>query len=491
MVSSHINIQDAHRFRNSARRQAFINKTIVAEVFNFGCAAATTCDAEDAIFGHTREGRLDAYASLLHHAAIMFAVYEALLLVAFIVALPWFLVVGFLRGKYLPNFRQRLGYYRGDPSNHDLWIHAVSVGEVIATRPVVDRIIERRPQTTIVVTTTTITGQDIARRSFPSATLAYFPFDFSFSVKRFLRQFAPRAFASMETEIWPNVSRIAHARGLKLVLANGRLSDRSYPRYRSMRWFFERVLRLYSRILVREQTDVERFIGIGAPREIVQLSGNIKFDIDFDQGPLEIRPLLDTMIAGRKVFVAGSTMEGEDEALIPHIADLVRELDCFIIIAPRKPERFEIVAALLTTSSARFLRRSELSADSKVEPRQCDVLLLDSIGELARIYALATASFVGGSLVPIGGHNPIEPAAAGSPVAFGPYMSNFREIAATFLAAHAAAEVRNIDRLLQFVKQMILDPAARAAYASRALATIDRNRGASDRIAAVIVEMLD
>lgn len=421
----------------------------------------------------------------------MFAVYEALLVLAFIVAFPWFLIVGFLRGKYLPNFRQRLGHYRGEPSNHDLWIHAVSVGEVIATRPVIERIIKRRPQTTIVVTTTTITGQNIARRSFPEASIAYFPFDFSISVHRFLRHFSPRAFAAMETEIWPNVSRIAHARGVRLMLANGRLSDRSYPRYRSMRWFFARILSLYSKILVREPTDRDRFVGIGAPPEIVEVSGNIKFDIDFDHEPLEIQPLLDAMIAGRKVFVAGSTMEGEDEVIIPHIADLVRELDCFVVIAPRKPERFEIVAGLLTAAETRFLRRSELTTETKVEPRQCDVLLLDTIGELAKMYSNATVSFVGGSLVPIGGHNPIEPAAAGSPVAFGGYMSNFREIAATFLEAHAAAEVHTVERLLEFVKLMMLDPAARATYASRALATIDRNRGAADRIAAAIVEMLD
>src|SRR5438128_2644373 len=220
----------------------------------------------------------------------MFLLYELLLVLGLIVALPYFLVTGVLRGKYLANFPERMGFYRTPAAAHDLWIHAVSVGETIAARPVVDEILRRRPQTSIVFTTTTITGQAQARRLFPNATVTYFPFDFAASVKRFLAHHAPRAFATMETEIWPNVTRLARARGLRLLLANGRISDRSFPRYRAMRPIVRRVLRNYERVLAREETDRARFIAIGAPPASVETSGNVKFDYVPDARPLEMAP---------------------------------------------------------------------------------------------------------------------------------------------------------------------------------------------------------
>src|SRR5438093_2942036 len=166
--------------------------------------------------------------------------------------------------------------------SHDLWIHAVSVGETLASRPVIDEVLRRRPATSIVFTTTTITGQSQARRLFPEATITYFPFDFSISVKRFLDHHRPRLFAAMETEIWPNVTRLSRARGLKLMLANGRLSDRSFPRYRAIRPLVRRILRHYDRVLVRDDGDRRRFIAIGAPEEAVETTGNVKFDFAID-----------------------------------------------------------------------------------------------------------------------------------------------------------------------------------------------------------------
>src|SRR5512142_1156448 len=185
----------------------------------------------------------------------MFVVYEVLLYLVFLVTLPFFLFTGLVRGKYLSNFRERLGLYRSPVSSHDLWIHAVSVGETIAARPVVAEVLRLRPGTSIVMTTTTITGQAQAKRLYPEATVTYFPFDFSFSVRRFLEHHKPRVFATMETEIWPNVTRLARARGLKLILANGRISDRSLPRYRAFRRIVAHVLRNYDRILAREEAD--------------------------------------------------------------------------------------------------------------------------------------------------------------------------------------------------------------------------------------------
>jgi 3-deoxy-D-manno-octulosonic-acid transferase len=414
----------------------------------------------------------------------MFVLYEVLLYLVLILALPYFLLTGVLRGKYLANVPERMGFYRTPAAAHDLWIHAVSVGETLAARPVVDEILRQRPGTTIVFTTTTITGQAQARRLFPDVTVTYFPFDFAWSVKRFLGHHHPRVFATMETEIWPNATRLSRARGLRLLLANGRISDRSLPRYRLMRPFVASVLRQYERILAREETDRERFIAIGAPAAVVETSGNVKFDYVPDDRPLEIAPQLAIRIAGRKVLVLGSTMEGEDEALIPGLQRFIAAHHAFVVIAPRKPERFEVVANLLAASNIRFVRRTNWN-DGPV-----DVLLLDTFGELAKVYRFATAAFIGGSLVRTGGHNPIEPAADGVPVCFGPHMSNFREIARVFLRDGGAIEARDAAGVFTFAAQMFDDTAAQHSMSERACRTVEQNRGAAARTASRIVELL-
>ena len=421
----------------------------------------------------------------MYHATLMYFLYEVLLYLVLLVALPFFLLTGVLRGKYVVNFPARAGWFRHRADEHDLWVHAVSVGETLAAKPILDEIERQRPGTSVVFTTTTLTGQAQARRLYPQATVTYFPFDFAFSVRRFLDHHRPRAFATMETEIWPNVTRISRGRGLKMLLANGRISDRSFPRYRAFRWVVGPVLRKYDRILAREGTDHDRFVAIGAPAEIVEVSGNVKFDYEPDETPLEIAPQLEAMIAGRPVLVLGSTMEGEDEVLLPELEGLLAHRNVFVIIAPRKPERFEMVAGLLATSPLRYVRRSELPPNPSA-----DVLLLDTFGELAKVYRYATAAFIGGTLVPRGGHNPIEAAAAGVAVCFGPSMSNFREIAQVFLRDQAAAEVQNAADVIEFVSRMIDQPELQRAWGGRAREVVLRNRGASERTARRIVELL-
>jgi 3-deoxy-D-manno-octulosonic-acid transferase len=417
----------------------------------------------------------------------MYLLYEVLLYLALLLVLPYFLLTGVLRGKYLANFPARMGFFRHRAEEHDLWIHAVSVGETLAARPIVAEILARRPETSIVFTTTTLTGQAQAKKLFPAATVTYFPFDFAFAVRRFLDHHRPLAFATMETEIWPNVTRIARARGLRLILANGRISDRSFPRYRAMRMVVRSVLAKYDRILAREETDRERFVAIGAPADRVEVSGNVKFDFEPDSSPLEDAAAIESLMQGRPLVIFGSTMEGEDEALIPEIEKLVAARRAFVVIAPRKPERFELVAGLLATSTTlRPVRRTEMEGFRG----PADVLLLDTFGELAKIYRYATAAFVGGTLVPTGGHNPIEPAAAGVPVCFGPSMSNFREIADAFLHAEAAERVKSAAEAVAFAARMIDDRELRQAWGERARATVLQNRGASALTARRIVELL-
>jgi 3-deoxy-D-manno-octulosonic-acid transferase len=414
----------------------------------------------------------------------VFVLYDLLLYLAAIAMLPYVIVAGMVRGKYLTNFPERMGFYKTTVAAHDLWIHAVSVGETLAARPVVDEILRSRPSTTIVITTTTITGQAQARRLFPSATVTYFPFDFSASVNRFLRHHRPRVFATLETEIWPNATRLSRAAGVRMLLANGRISDRSFPRYRFLRKFVAPVLKQYDRILAREDADRERFIEIGAPPEIVETSGNVKFDYVPDDRPLEIAPRLLSLIAGRKVLVLGSTMQGEDEAMIGELQRFIAGKNAFVVIAPRKPERFEVVATMLTAAQIRFIRRSDWNDGP------ADVLLLDTFGELSKVYRYATAAFVGGSLVPTGGHNPIEPAAAGVPVCFGPFMSNFREIAGVFLRDGGAVEAKSAAEVFDFASRMFDDDGAQHVTSGRARATVEQNRGASARTAARILELL-
>lgn len=415
----------------------------------------------------------------------MYVLYEVLLYLVLVLGAPWFLLMGLLRGKYLVSARARFGVYRHRAEAHDLWIHAVSVGEALAARAVVEEILRQRPGTSIVVTTTTITGQAQAARLYREATVTYFPFDFARAVRRFLAHHRPRVYATMETEIWPNVTRIAHERGMRLILANGRISDRSFPRYRSFRFVLRPILSRYDRILARETTDRERFIAIGAPADRVEVTGNVKFDYEPAAAPLEMAAELEELIGTRKVVVLGSTMEGEDEALLPVVENLVAEHRAFVIIAPRKPERFEQVAGLLATSSLRFVRRSEMNAAA------ADVLLLDTFGELAKVYRYATAAFIGGSLLgTTGGHNPIEAAAVGVPVCFGPSMSNFREIAQIFLRNEAAQEVRTAEEAGDFLTRMIEEPEQQRARGARARETVLQNRGASARTARRIVELL-
>lgn len=410
----------------------------------------------------------------------MFWVYEVLLYLVFIFALPVLLP----RKKYRSNAMRRAGFYDSPAGSHDLWLHAVSVGEAIAARPIVEAIERMRPETSMVITTTTVTGQTQAKRLFPKATVTYFPLDFRFAVRRFLDHHRPRVFATMETEIWPNVTRLSRARGLRLALANGRISDRSFPRYRAFRPVIAGILAAYDRILVREEVDRERFLAIGAPPAAVETVGNVKFDTIADDAPLAIAGLLQQMIGGRRVVVLGSTLEGEDEMLCGAVESLVAR-GVFVVVAPRKPERFEAVARLFAGAQLRVARRSALPVSSAV-----DVLVLDTLGELSRIYRFADVAFVGGSLVPHGGHNPIEPAAAGVPVCFGPSMSNFREIAAVFLRAGAAEEVGDAAALEAFVVRMAEDEPLRRATGDRARATVDANRGASQRTAQRIVELL-
>lgn len=414
----------------------------------------------------------------------MFVIYEVVLSLVFILLLPGFLFLRLIRGKTSASISERIGFHLGQ-GTHDLWIHAVSVGEVAAARGIIDTVLRLRPETTVLVTTTTVTGQNLARRIFQDATVTWFPFDFTFSVNRFVDAYRPSAYVMIETEIWPNIARILSNRGIPALLVNGRISDRSFPRYRLIRPLARKILRRYSAILAREAIDRDRFIAMGAEPGKVSVTGNVKFDYEPSDAPLEFIGDLNRLIGTRALFVAGSTIAGEEDLLSDMFARLI-ENDLFTVLAPRKPGRFDEVAALLEQKNIRYARRTEIASCTSA-----DMILLDTIGELSRLYRHARVAFVGGSLVPGGGHNPVEPAAVGVPVAFGPYMNNFREVAGTLTQSGGGVAVNGVAGLEAFVMTMVTDDDAHRRRSRAAIQSVEANRGAVARIAQTIVERID
>jgi 3-deoxy-D-manno-octulosonic-acid transferase len=404
--------------------------------------------------------------------------------VAAIVALPWFAWQVFRHGKYLGSLAERLGRVPvginvdGDAS---IWVHAVSVGEAMAARPLLAGLRERYPTLKIFVTTTTATGQAIARtRLQPVDGVCYFPIDLPGSVGRFLDVLRPHALLIMETELWPNVLRACRARGITTMLVNGRLSPRSFGRYRALRPFMRRVVGDLDTIAVQTSDVAAKFIALGADPSAVLVTGSLKFDaVDPAAGKRDRVLRFFKVRLGRPVVIAASTLEGEDEPVLRAFRRArLRYRDALLILVPRHPERFTDVVALCASEGFRVERRTALPID--VEPK-ADVIVLDTIGELAALFEVATVVFVGGSLVKAGGHNIVEPAAHGKPVIFGPHMENFADIARTFLDQHGAVQVGSAGDLADALVALLDDPVRRATLGATARGIVEANRGATLR----------
>jgi 3-deoxy-D-manno-octulosonic-acid transferase len=372
----------------------------------------------------------------------MYLIYSVLIVVFFLVMSPYLVYQAVRYRKYVSSLRQRLGILPvsfnldGDES---IWIHAVSVGEVLTARALLQELRDRYPTFRIFLSTTTVTGYQVARNNLRYVDdVFYFPFDFAVIVRRTLRLVKPRIFIMMETELWPNLLRACRAAGVKTLLVNGRISSRSYPRYKLARPFFRHVLANVDRFCMQSEESARRIIDIGADPSRVTVTGSLKFDSL--EGPESIaaadrgrnRVLRYFRIPpDRPVLIAASTLKGEEEAVLEAFLR-VRAMrpSALLIIAPRKPERFDDVEALARRTGLNVARRTELRVDA--EPRH-DIVILDTIGELAQLFQVATVVFVGGSLVDAGGHNILEPAVFGKPILFGPHMQNFAEIARAFL----------------------------------------------------------
>lgn len=428
----------------------------------------------------------------------MYFAYSLLTFVLFMLVSPYFVYQALRYNKYIGSLGQRLGYlpitFNVD-GEESIWIHAVSVGEALTARALAADLKQRYPRLRLFLSTTTIAGQQVARRSLQDVDgVFYFPFDWAFIVRRTLDLVKPRAFIMMETEIWPNLLRACRERGVKTILINGRISSRSYPRYRLIRPFFRRVLADVDRFCMQSEESAHRLIELGADPVRVRVTGSLKFDsleapVPLAHGKPRQRVLRFFRVSPtRTVIVAGSTMRGEESAVLRAFARLKATTPgALAVLAPRQPERFGEVERLSRDAGFVTIRRSELPIDA--EP-SADVVVLDSLGELAQLYQLATAVFVGGSLVDHGGHNILEPAIFGKPVVFGPHMQNFKEIANAFVRSGAAVQVQSDRELEEVLPALVTDPVRRAQLGAAARALVEANRGAKDKTLAVIADLV-
>jgi 3-deoxy-D-manno-octulosonic-acid transferase len=435
----------------------------------------------------------------------MYALYSLLTAAGMLLLAPYFLVRGLIQGKYLGNIPERMGWrfppeLRGGSEGmreKSIWIHAVSVGEVLAVLPLAQELKMRFPQRRLVVSTTTVTGQKIARERIPFAdAVFYFPLDWRGPVLRALQATWAAAVVIVETEIWPNFLRECRRAQVPVIFVNGRLSERSFRGYgRALTYsagvlagFLKKVLGDATLFLVQSEEDAARLIALGAPGDRVLVTGNLKYDLAVPgDSPLS------TWLAGelaksdrRPVVVAGSVLANEEAAVLGAFAEVEREFPrALLILAPRKPEQFDNAAAIVAESGRKLLRRRDIilnGAGSGALSEAIQVFLLDSLGELAGLYRLADAVFVGGSLVPNGGHNILEPAAFGKVPIYGPSMENFREMAGKFLAAGAAIQVKSSEDLGAAWAGLLREPERAARMGASARELVDRNRGATEHV---------
>jgi 3-deoxy-D-manno-octulosonic-acid transferase len=430
-------------------------------------------------------------------SSVVLVLYTLAVLVLALVLSPWFLYQAARYGKYVGSLGQRMGVLPvtfnldGDES---IWIHAVSVGEALTARALIPDLRKRYPDLKIFLSTTTMTGQQIARERLSDVdAVFFFPFDLPPFVARTLRLVRPRHYIMMETEIWPNLLRACRKRGVKTVMVNGRISARSYPRYRMARGFFRSVLADVDQFCMQSEESARRIIDIGADPSRVTVTGSLKFESlespAASSGRGAGRVLRYFRISeSRPVLLAASTMKGEESAALAAFGAVRRtHPTALLIIAPRRPERFDEVVALARSEGLRVVRRTELTVDT--EP-PADVVVLDTIGELAQVFHVATVSFVGGSLVDHGGHNILEPAVHGTAIVFGPHMQNFSEIADAFLQREAAVQVQTSAELAGTWARLVNDPVERARLGAAARALVEANRGAKPKTLECVAALL-
>ncbi len=433
----------------------------------------------------------------------MYFLYSILFTLGVVALLPRFVYDALRHGKYVAGLRERLGQLPliqtdGRPI---IWLHCVSVGETQAARPVARALIEKYPTHALVVSTTTATGQRVAREVFgeEAAAVFYFPFDWAWTVRRALRQAHPALVLIMETELWPRFLRECSRRRIPVAIINGRLSERSSRRYKLIRGFISRVVNCLSLALMQSDADAERLRALGLAPERVLGSGNVKFDAGADMGGHALTAELRARFQlnnGQPLIVAASTHATEERIVLDAFRRLRADSSLReprLLIAPRHPERFGEVASLLNASGFKWSRRSSAAGPADAA---CDIILLDTIGELRAVYPLAALVFVGGSIAPVGGHNVLEPAAAGACIITGPHTVNFNAIMRAFLDAQALVqlpplpEMETVAELARVCAKLLADDQARQRLAENAKRALEQNRGATTRTINMLAPLL-
>ena len=420
----------------------------------------------------------------------MFWLYSIVLALGLLAISPVLLLKDTQNGRYTRFLGERFGRLPKLEEVGAIWLHAVSVGEALAIERLIAMLRDEFPERPIVLSVTTAAARGVVERRMPAQRLFYFPLDFRWVARRSLRAVRPALVLIVETEIWPNFLREARAAGVPVAFINGRISGRSYARYRLVRRLMRRALGDVTCWLMQTQTDADRCLDLGARPERVQVAGNLKFDLV----PPEKRALLRLLAAKFRdagvnhVLVAGSTMEGEEAILLDTFAGVRERFPrALLILAPRHPQRFEAVAAMLARGPLPWSRRARLESDGV---QAGGVLLLDSLGELATLYRYADIAFIGGSLVPHGGHNLLEPAYFGAPIVFGPSMHNFAAIAEEFLAAHAAFRADSAAELCHVILRLLDDNRLREEMGRGARLLLESKRGATARVVEVVRPLL-
>ncbi len=402
--------------------------------------------------------------------------------------LPYLMVTG----RYRYGLRDRFGFLPEKVNSicakqRIIWVHAVSVGEMKAAGILAPLLRKAFPSHTIVFSTVTHTGNKVAKTiATEKEGIFYLPFDISFITDRVVKAVKPEMFISMETEFWPNMVDSLYKSGARLILANGRISNRSYPRYKKGKFFISRLLNKFSLILMQSDRDAGRIIALGAPKEKVSVTGNLKFDIpllNFNNKRLELRKKLN-LDENEILIIAGSTHKGEEEAVIDCFARLKKEYNNLrLLIAPRHIERAEEIENILTKTGFKSIRISNLftNDERRTTNDEQSVFLLDTIGELRSMYSAADIVFVGGSLVKKGGQNPIEPASLMKPIIFGKYTFNFQDVIKIFLENDSGVEVEDKEGLYSALKLFLDNPGYRKKLGVNARDTIAKNSGSSQR----------
>jgi len=419
----------------------------------------------------------------------MYILYSLLLALALLISMPWWTLQLIRLGKYRAGLKERLGKVprrvERVAERGSIWIHAVSVGEVMAVSRLVAELQKTNLERRIFVSTTTATGQSLARERFGESRVFFMPLDLGFCLRRYLKALRPRLLLLAETEFWPNLLHLARKSGASVAIVNARISDRSFPRYRRFRWLFAGVLREVDLFLAQTEEDAQRLREIGALTERVQVSGNLKFDVrDAAASPLAGN-LRSAAGKDSPVWICGSTTEGEEELLLGAFRDVLERFpSAVMVLAPRHPERFDRVANLITSRGMTLRRRSLWDGTQSLSG---SIFLLDSVGELAALYAAADVAFVGGSLLPgVGGHNILEPAQHGVAIVVGPYTSNFREIVRIFDTARGDTErgkgIKTVtaDSLAGDLLRLLGDSPERRQLGQRARELFAENSGATE-----------